>query len=663
MIIDSITLHDFGLYKGKQSIELTPPSPNKPIVLIGGLNGGGKTTFLDALQLVLFGPHAKCSNRGTLAYPEYLSRCIHKQSSEIESGIEIYFRHTVEGVEESYHLRRFWKLSGSSCKEQFEVLKNGQPKPVLADNWATQVEEFFPANIAHLFLFDGEQVEAYASQHDSSTLIGTAVQSLLGLDMVDQLEKDLLVYERRKRSEDKNVSRDTEITSAQDAIRDQRCRVDVLKQDRAALQTHQIDKQRRKLKRTEEKYRKLGGILYDMRDSIESKRSNAVRQIQDGEAALREYAGGVAPLHMVRVLLESASLRDQREEQCRRARELSGELEARDKAALKHLRNYSSEKKSIAALKEFFDSDRDKWNALGKRSTLLDITPEVRSDLHTLLRGELDQTGIEAAKLLAQQSARRADGENACVEYESIPSSDAIEQIANERKELLANIEKLEAAHAALGRDIERQQRELERREQILTHLLVADAKDRELRDDRYRILRHAGKVRKTLETFRQQVIARHVLRIERLVFESFQELLRKGSLVTRLSINPADYSLTLYGSHDTPLSAERLSAGERQLLAIALLWGLAKASGRPLPTAIDTPLGRLDSIHRMHLIERYLPFASHQILLLSTDEEIVGEYYKRLHPWIGHTYQLAYDETIHATSITTGYIPSREAA
>ena len=103
-------------------------------------------------------------------------------------------------------------------------------------------------------------------------------------------------------------------------------------------------------------------------------------------------------------------------------------------------------------------------------------------------------------------------------------------------------------------------------------------------------------------------------------------------------------------------LTAERLSAGERQLLAIALLWGLAKASGRLLPTAIDTPLGRLDAGHRMHLVERYLPFASHQVLLFSTDEEIAGDYLDRLKPWIGKSYYLNYDDSTGTTRIVPGY-------
>jgi DNA sulfur modification protein DndD len=663
MILDEITLRNFGLYAGSQTITLTPPSPDKPIVLIGGLNGGGKTTFLDALQLCLFGGHAKISNRGSLAYPEYLSRSIHRGSKADEAAIEVSFRRTVEGREEQYRLHRSWRRNGSGCKEQFEVLKNGLPEPALSDNWVSQVEEFFPANIAHLFLFDGEQVEAYASQQDSSPLIGTAIQNLLGLDMVDQLDKDLQVYERRKRAESKDDPLHAEITAAQDAIRDLRKRIDALKQERAALRTHRIDRAERALREIEDTYRKLGGALYDQREEIEQKWEEAKEAVIVGETALRELAAGPLSLLMIRVLLESTEARDRHEEECRRARDLFEALKIRDRAALKHVRTRSASKTAIEALKEFFEADRAQRQALGKKETVLDIAAEVRSDLHTLLRNDLDEIAKEAKRLLKRQKKLEAAAAQAHIEYENVPNADTISQIAAERETLKKEIVELESLYAAIGQDIERQERELERREQALGRLIEADSKEKGARDDRARILHHAGKVRATLGAFRRAVIERHVRRIEQLVLESYRQLLRKAALVTRLSIDPESYALTLFGRDGDVLSAERLSAGERQLLAIALLWGLAKASGRPLPTAIDTPLGRLDSSHRMHLVERYLPYASHQVLLLSTDEEIADEYLKRLSPWIGRTYRLSYDDDAGETRITSGYFEARRAA
>lgn len=244
-----------------------------------------------------------------------------------------------------------------------------------------------------------------------------------------------------------------------------------------------------------------------------------------------------------------------------------------------------------------------------------------------------------------------------------MPNSDAIAHAAKERDVLRRELTDIASLHTAMGQEIERQERELERKEQVLARLIEADAKEKGTREDRSRILLHAAKVRMTLAAFRHAVIARHVRRIEQLVLDSYKQLLRKAALVTSLSIDPESYTLTLFGRDGEVLSAERLSAGERQLLAIALLWGLAKASGRPLPTAIDTPLGRLDSGHRMHLVERYLPYASHQVLLLSTDEEIIGEYLERLSPWVGRMYRLTHDDTTGATHISSGYLEASRGA
>ena len=665
MILDEIVLQDFGVYEGRQSISLTPRDSTRPIILIGGLNGGGKTTLLDALQLCLFGPHATVSNRGSQGYQAYLSHCIHRGAEAGEAAIEIGFRRMSEGQEEKYRLTRTWTRTDGGCRERLEVVRNGTSEPLLAENWATQVEEYFPANIAHLFLFDGEQVEAYASRRDASVLIGSAIQNLLGLDIVDRLEKDLRVFERQKRSErsDENEPLDGVIAAMQEELDGVRKRIVSLRQERASLQTHGIDRIRRALDETMNRYRRLGGELYDRREVIGKRRAAAGEAVSDGQSDIREFVAGASPLLLLRALLASVGERDRLEEECRRAHDLAEALGGRDQTVVNYLTAQLVDNSVVDGLRKFLERDRAERRALGQAETILDLVPDVRADLYSLLREGLDDLAMAAERLLKRQEARRAEYEQARAEQESVPSTDAIADVVAEQRALEDQLSKLEAEHAAIGNEIERQTRELDRNRRTVSKLVEADARRKAYREDRSRILHHSGMVRRTLASFRQGVVRRHVSRIEALVLECYQQLLRKSALVTRLSIDPDDFSITLMDRNGDALSPERLSAGERQLLAVALLWGLARASGRPLPTAIDTPLGRLDSGHRMHVVERYLPFASHQVLIFSTDEEIVGEYLERLGPWIGRSYLLAYDDSRGATRVVPGYFDGKEAA
>jgi DNA sulfur modification protein DndD len=71
------------------------------------------------------------------------------------------------------------------------------------------------------------------------------------------------------------------------------------------------------------------------------------------------------------------------------------------------------------------------------------------------------------------------------------------------------------------------------------------------------------------------------------------------------------------------PFGFKQLLAGERQLLAMVMIWALKEASGAPMPVIVDTPPGRLDSDHRLSVVQNYFPRASHQVVLLATDAEV----------------------------------------
>ena len=656
MILDSITLTDFCLYAGRQEIQLTPPTSCQPIILFGGLNGGGKTTLLDALQLVFFGSRAKTASRGRLGYADYLSRCIHNKAAERRAAIQITFRHTTDGAEDRYTLRRAWHEDhAGKCREEFRVLKNDRLARALADNWVAQVDSLLPYNIAHLFLFDGEQIERYASPDEAATLIGTAIQNLLGLDLVEQLDKDVRVYERRKAAERLDDGSRTRLLEAENELRRLReCLVDV-KQKRAALRTHHLEPGRRELRTIEDEFRRLGGDLFERRQEVEQARDDSVAALRDSEEALRRVAAGSLPLLIVRGVAESAAERDRVEQDTQNALQVDQFLTDRDEDILRHLRAHDVPESTIARLRDHLAADRAGNRAVAERDIVLGLSSEARAALGLFCDSKFATLASEAASLLARHARLLTEAEEAKALHESLPQPETLEAVMQRREGTADELARREAEYSHLSEEAERIGRDIERQEKVLAGLLEADAKHQESRDDRDRILRCSRQVRGTLNTFRQEMVKRHISRIERLVLDSYQQLLRKTSLITDLSIDPQTFSLGLQTRLGSPLRAEDLSAGERQLLGIALLWGLAKASGRPLPTAIDTPLGRLDTSHRTHFVERYLPFASHQTLVFSTDEEIVGGYLERLRPWIGRTYCLQYDDA-GVTRVADGY-------
>lgn len=203
-------------------------------------------------------------------------------------------------------------------------------------------------------------------------------------------------------------------------------------------------------------------------------------------------------------------------------------------------------------------------------------------------------------------------------------------------------LEEVKSRRARIGADLERAQQK-----RVKTLIEIEELE---------RVVTFAGKARDTLEKFGEALLRRHISRLEVAVLQSFKSLMRKSGLIHDLRIDTVKSNLTLADSEGEPIDPGRLSAGERQLLAISLLWGLAKVAGNKLPSVIDTPLGRLDSRHRQHLVDRYFPNAGRQVLLLSTDEEIDENLLSRLKPSLAHTYTLVHDDTSFTTTVEAGY-------
>jgi DNA sulfur modification protein DndD len=136
-------------------------------------------------------------------------------------------------------------------------------------------------------------------------------------------------------------------------------------------------------------------------------------------------------------------------------------------------------------------------------------------------------------------------------------------------------------------------------------------------------------------------------------VSELFKFLIRKDDLFDKIKVDPNSFSVNFY-KKEKNIPKKRLSAGEKQMFSIAVLWALSKLSGRELPFIIDTPLARLDNSHRDNLVEKFFPNAGSQIIILSTNSEVNKEYLEKVDKYVSKKFVFDYEN--EKSEIKKGY-------
>ncbi len=662
MIIETLIIENVGVYAGRQEADLAP-LPGKPVILFGGLNGGGKTTILEGLQLAFYGAKARLASRGTTAYKDYLREAIHRGADLSEgAAITVRFRRIVEGETRQYEVRRAWRVGAKGLEETLQVWCDGEPDALLTENWGDYIEGYLPSGIAHLFFFDGEQIKELAEGEHAAEILGTAIQTLLGLDIVDRLESDLKVLERRKRAEAMTSEASQELARLQEEMKRADGEQEAAMHEMGRL-TNEAGALAKDLRQTEDLFKREGGDTYAQRHVIEEELRSMEREHAALDTRLRELASGPAPLLLLETALADLEQTLHRDSEIKNARLMLDTLLVRDQQLLAALTKQDMPALQRRKVAEWMAEDRQNKEVLSSQKPKLNADPKLAFEVGNLRRTVLPQSRQEIADEVAKLNRMDEALATAQAKLERVPAADAVARLqhALDKARDAHNAKMVERAAVELR--VAASQRHKEHLERQMAQLGFEDVDERFALEDRQRLLKHSEKVRSTLAKFRTAIIRKHTSRLESLILDSFQQLLRKSRLVTALRIDPETFAVTLTGSDGQPLPFNRLSAGERQLLATSLLWGLARASGRPIPTIIDTPLGRLDSSHRHHLVERYFPVASHQVILLSTDEEIAEEYHDGIRPYVARQYLLTHDEKLSRTSIEPGYFATHETA
>lgn len=684
MILTGVALTDYGVYRGRNEIDLSCTA-DRPVVLIGGLNGAGKTTLFEAVRLCLYGAGGAAAVPGGTgrrraggsagggkgdreAYEEMLSRRVHRNGRGEAGGgrtsVSVAFRFFHAGREEEYSVTRSWRAASGGeggVDERLEVGRRGPGGGEFAPlgdverpHWQQFIEGIIPRGIMQLFFFDGEKVARMAGEEGggnggaSGEAIRESFGALLGLEQVEQLRADLEV----------NLARN--LTGGGAALRGEFERAKAEKaeggrstsqlRERLAQKMTEIDAVHTQIEAAEAKISSLGGGFAARREEARAGLAAARAEHEAACQRLRDMCAGALPFSLVPARLarlREGILEDQEAQRRRAGREMlraglgraASMLDAgrfRKGAGLDAGGSERAARLVERVAGEVLDGGEDGADeppmglSQSQAAGLLRTIDEANSP--AMIEGLAEHAG--AAASLAERIAGLESS------LARAPRDDEIGPLVSEAGRLREKKGRLEEEAAHIE-------------QQIASGVALRHHLDSKLRDIVSRIYKSEGsergveltrRVQGVLEEYAGRLRARKVRVLERHLLDSARALLHKQSLIGGVAVDPSTFAVSLTRPGGADLPRGDLSEGEKQMLATALLWALARTSGRALPFMIDTPLARLDRGHRDSIVERFLPAASHQVIVLSTDEEVNERRLARLAPHLGRTYTVECD-------------------
>lgn len=652
MLIKQLTITDYGPYAGQHVFDFTI-SGDKPIILIGGRNGGGKTTLFESIPLCLYGQYGSSRK----AYTQRLRRLIHRSDhngldSDRQASIQIVFQISRRGRISEYAAKRSWHAIKGGVNEKFHIKeRNGDAYEninyIKNDQQQSFVNSQVPRGIMSLFFFDGEKISKSAEEGEN-TRVRTGFNALLGLDIVEQLQKDLRTNMARNLGAD-----DHHLRTRFDELEEQKKHAE----DITEQTTESLAQRRADLRRIQEKIRDIEENINNLGGSFAANRNDIKIQLATQETESDILAKDIAKMCASELPL---GLIPEKLVQIRQQIKLdiqSGEYDAQKKTiqtvldriqyVMSDMPDISETAKDIIirAIQESAPRDYIGSEILGLSGRQQDRILHDIQNVNEKMLNDGKQLSDRYGEVQSEISRLQTFLSNA-------PADDEIGPLVSQSGKLHSDKGRIEA-------EIEHLEMQIATREAEIRH---TNAKIREILESKHKNKkgqRAANLTKKVLETLEEYIDRLRISKIgllESYVQESIKTLMHKQDLIDRISIDLQTFEVSIYDENRNKIPRGTLSKGELQMVWISMLWALAKTSGRPLPFVIDTPLARLDAEHRANLMARFFPLASHQILLFSTNTEIGYGEYEKLYEYVSRSYTIQYNPEMASTEVRKGY-------
>lgn len=671
MWISRLELINFKSYQ-HQIFEFPSPTQGKNVILIGGMNGYGKTTILEALYLGLYGKDsiihlARAGIKGDVGYPVFLERALHGHALKTKRdtmSVTVQFN---TNDHEGFQVTRKWFFSTKGDWKDEELLIYDTRDGIRTQTRnAEQIEEildqhFVPAHLAPFFFFDGEEVKRLAD-HNRVEQIKMGMEGLLGVVLLRKLETRLQQYQTNKSQgvpkvdEEKHRQLLEELTQHEQQMEEMQQKIVLADGELGTLKAERTNLMNRVMA-----LGGGGGDIANARDIVEEM-THAEINLKKCQDNLEQVLGSRLPFHLI-----SQEARDA----------YVAQLKAEEERIKWDTRKNSLEPDKEKFVSRFFAEGVPQFNPdlTGEQHTIVVQRLETawESLFYPLPEGCAEEIvhdyihGAKRQRVISLMENLSIGAQDILVLLEQ---RDSLHEKIRSLRNRLAKIEGidrdgtltvLKAEMEALNSKIDQKQNELSDIEKRTTTLQVNISNGRaNYQREHEKFLKanpvksdvaRAERVCKLISDLIPSLYSLKVNSLAHAMTTVFQQLSHKKQ-VARIEINESGKSRLISFEGDE-ITFDK-SAGEDQLFATSLLAGLAEISGIKAPLVVDTPLARLDSNHRKNILNYWISDKSRQVFLLSQDKEIDASVLNELKDSIAQTYLLQHQQIGNGVGMTT---------
>ena len=653
-------------YKTYRKLDLNlEVTDERPIILIGGANGCGKTTLFDAIYHALYG--LQITNRRQ--FEEIFNSGVKNEVGMVDRSIvlEVTFSGRVLGQETPYKLRRSYLYTGERVLESVVLNMDGNTYTYGSGSTVAQrstnemivnkiISANLPAELSNYFLFDAMKTSDLVKEEQINKLIMKNINSVMGFNKYTQLENAASVYldeKKAERLENENMRKEYIHLTRQKVELEKE--VAQLNDDyNAALNYANEHKQQyEQLKEGRNSDDVVRDKMRQIEESINSYAKKEKEYRQDADTISKEIELKVIMPKLANIICSEVELILNEKEDVSAAR-----------GNILNAQQIEMVTESVVSLLQ------ERYPQMGKIS-IGEIVEEIKraqdnSDDYNDKYSYLNDADTNVLRNLVQQSYTNPflalDERRESLELELADMPKKNEQLDEYKRVLTGKDYSIIELYEANDRKISELKTKMVEKKNDIKELerkiSTYDYDMPQVPDPQYDML---CKLPSFFKSLSRKLLQAKKANIERMMKEQLNiNLVIYAGYIGRVELSADDsdeISFKMFHKNGNEIYLSQLNAGAKQTVMQVLLKVLYELGDYDPPVMIDTVMGVLDKESREVIINHYFPDLAHQTILLSTDTEITTETdFKKIVAYVAKTYTLHRDQEQQCTMVSEDY-------